>query len=288
MPAYRARRTLERSLACVARQTVSDFEFVLVESGPDPVGAAAATANIPQAGYLPSEEALLPHAAINRGILQTSSDTLVFLDADAYPRPDWLERLLATQDAGHPVVVGGVACYGRGWVAQGAHLAKFDKWLPGLPPGAVQEGPTVNFLIDRSLFETHGPFDETTFHADTALCWKLNAAGQQIWTSPDAVVEHHHLQPWGDLLRERYMRGFSFANLNLTSPERARSPRALRALVSLLPGRLLTQIVRVHRNASGSGRRRAFWLSLPVTASLLYAWLLGEAMVDFSAKPASV
>jgi GT2 family glycosyltransferase len=288
MPAFRSGETIERSLASVSRQTLSDFEFVLVESGPEPVGSSTLETYLPKARYIYSEGVLLPNAALNRGIAQTSAETLVFLDPDTYAHLDWLERLLSARDEGHPILVGGVACYGNRWVAQGAHMAKFDKWLPGIPAREIREGPTANFLVDRSIYNRYGPFVENLMHADTTFCWRLRSAGEQIWTAPEAVVEHHHLQPWGALLRERYRRGLSFAREFPVSPGGLRSDRRLHLLVSLLPVRLFNQLVRVHRNATSARQHKAFWMSLPVTASLLYAWLWGEAMAGLRSSRATV
>jgi len=278
MPAYRSGLTIERSLVCLSRQTWSDFEFVLVESGPEISSDALLEGILPGATHLRLPGRWLPHAAINQGLAHTSADLLVFIDSDAYAPEDWLERLLDAYRDGHPVVAGSVACFSNTWFGQAAHLAKFDKWLTGLPQGIVREAPTINFLVERSVYEAHGPFLNETIHADTAFCWRLSAAGVPIWFAPEAVVAHHHVQAWLPLLKERYDRGRSFGESFRGAPEVAERQVGLRVAMSVLPVRLVHQLLRVGRHAWQSREyRAAFFLTLPATASLLYAWLLGEA-----------
>jgi GT2 family glycosyltransferase len=284
MAAFQARQTLARSLESLADQTVTEFEFVLVESGADPAGQAALERVPLQSDYIYAPGRLLPHDALNLGVARASGGVLVFIDADAYARPDWLQQHLEAHRRGHTAVAGGVACFGRTYLDLGAHLAKFDKWLPGLPAHSLEEAPTVNFSVDRSVWEAFGPFAKSQIHADTELCWRIRQGGGEIWFSPQAIVEHHHTHSWARLLSERFGRGGELERLRLSLRPTSPLRRLLRGLASLLPLRLISQMGRVGRNA---GQARMGWESLltaPVTTSLLEAWLLGEFLADFGLR----
>jgi GT2 family glycosyltransferase len=276
LPIYQSQRTLARSLESLGRQSYRDYDVIAVDSSPNDA-CSAIVERFEGAILVRSEERLPPHEACNLGIDRASGELLAFTDPDAYPRPDWLERLVMAGSPGSRVCVGAVACFGRRWLDQGAHLCKFDKWLPMGSPRQLSEGPTVNLLIPRDLFQGAGGRFQHGLHGDTELCWRLRQLGIEIWSAPEAIVEHHHLHSWRSLLAERFERGAGYANLRLTW-ERARVAALLvRLAASVLPLRLVTQLWRVGCNARRAGMTRIYLLTLPIVAIGLYSGLLGES-----------
>ncbi|OGR90926.1 MAG: hypothetical protein A2V88_03625 [Elusimicrobia bacterium RBG_16_66_12] len=279
LPAYNAQATLERCLAQLAGQSYRDWEAILIDSSPGTECEQIVRSSFPHIRLIRSGRRLLPHEALNLGVQVAKGELLAFIDPDAYPREDWLARLVGAHDAWGGVIIGGVACYGSRWVDLGAHLCKFDKWLPFSAARLLEEGPTVNYLLPRALFDLHGPFDAGSRHADTHLSWRLRAAGIPIRLEPSAVVEHHHLHSWGSLLVERLARGEGFGRARLQWEPVPRSRLAWILAASLLPLRLLSQLGRVWKNARSAGMSWTFVLSFPVLCSGLYAWLLGESVI---------
>lgn len=276
IPAYQVERTIAGCLTALAGQRFRDFEAIVADSGPDGRTEAIVRGQFPEVRYWRSPIRLLAHAALNRAVGMASGRLLAFTDPDAYARPDWLERLVqAHRDTGR-VVVGAVECHGRRWVDRGAHLCKFDGWLPGGSRREIDLAPTVNALMDRALFESEGRFLEDNVHADTDFSWRLRSHGHRLLFEPAAVVEHHHLHSWPSLLRERFERGRGFARLRMAW----RSPSAVRrigwAVASFLPLRLATQVRRIGTRAWRSGWFGDYLACLPVVASGRWAWLLGE------------
>lgn len=278
MPIYRAEATLRRSLESIRRQTTRDFELVLVDSGPDSECRQIASEVYPEANYLKLDARRLPHDACNLGIGRSSGDILVFTDPDAYAEPDWLERLLGTYYHFGGAVVGAVGCHEPRVIDLGAHLCKFDKWLPGGSTHLLEEGPTVNFLIGRPLFERFGPFPAANWHADTDLSWRLRQAGVEIRFEPKALVYHHHLHSWPSLLAERFTRGMVYADFWPDPVSASRTRLVLLAARSFLPLRLFSQLLRVWSHARASGMAGAYLRSFHIVSSGLYAWLLGETL----------
>ncbi|HSB90117.1 MAG TPA: glycosyltransferase [Anaerolineales bacterium] len=276
IPAHEAHITLPRCLACLGSQSFMDFETIVVDSGPRPSledsGATALRLRV-----LRSRETLLAHTASNRAAAVADGELLAFLDADAYASPGWLAGLVEAWKREGGVVMGGVACYGSRWIDRGAHFAKFDKWLPGLAPRRLTDAATVNLLMARSQFEDVGPFLEGSMHADTDLSWRLRGAGVPLSLVPNAVVEHHHRHSLASLWGERRRRGRSFSDLWMHWNRPSRIRLAARGVISALPLRLVSQTVRVSRNAMEAGELPALIVTLPVVIGGLYAWLLGES-----------
>lgn len=276
VPALGAEKTLSACLRSIASQTFQDFELIVIVSGGQVCRQIARIA--PRASFLAFDEPLLPHEALNRGLKHAAGRLLAFTDADAYPEPDWLQKLVAAHQTRGPVIFGGVACYGSAWLDRGAHLCKFDKWLAGGHVRTVNEGPTVNMLLERQILDEAGPFREDTIHADTDMSWRLRRAGYPLWFDPAAVVTHHHLHSWRGLLRERYARGRAFAQFETSWVAHGHPTTLMRAMAGILPLRLASQVVRILCNARRARQLAGAVTALPVIGSGLYAWLLGESL----------
>ena len=278
IPAYRSERTLARCLQHLTDQTFPDREVVLVDSSPGSACEEIVLSSFPDTVYRRSASRLSAYEARNRGVPLARGQLLVFTDPDAYPRADWLQGLVDCFRESKACVIGAVACYGDHWFDRGAHLVKFDKWLPSESSRLLTEGPTVNFLISRDVFDSLGPFSEGSAHADTELSWRLRRAGVQLRFAPAAIVEHHHLQGWTDLIAERFTRGVGYAELESKWDGNSRPSMAWRLLISLLPLRLLSQLRRVRGHARAAGQEGDFFGAFPVVATALYAGLLGECV----------
>jgi glucosyl-dolichyl phosphate glucuronosyltransferase len=124
--------------------------------------------------------------ARNRGVHLSAGDWVVFLDDDAVPFPDWLEKLLATVTAASPTqaVIGG-GIYPR-WPANmsGEHLGKrwkmFLSLAEGDRPGSVADGYAVNganYAIRRHVLLDIGGFSE-----------KLGRVGSSLISGDDCLV----------------------------------------------------------------------------------------------------
>jgi GT2 family glycosyltransferase len=276
VPIYKSKATLARCLQSLSEQTFLDREVILVDSSPGPECEEIAKGAFPDLVYRKSATRLSADEARNVGVQLARGELLVFTDPDAYPRPDWLETLVRCHRDNRCCVIGAVACYGEKWFDRAAHLVKFDKWLPSGKARLVTEGPTVNFLVPRDLYLAFGPFPETAGHGDTELSWRLTRGDVRLLFTPAAVVEHHHLQSWSELLAERFVRGAGYAELVSRWEGRSRLRLAARFLVSLLPFRLGSQLNRLWKNSRASGQHVAFLLALPVVVTALQAGLLGE------------
>lgn len=134
---------------------------------------------------------------------QARSDILAFLDDDAYPQSDWLQRALPHFQDEQVAAVGGpgITPADDGLWAQMSG-AVLTSWLGSgptrmryWPTGAVRDlddWPSVNLLVRKDIFERVGGFDTNYWPGeDTKLCLDIIQAGKRIRYDPSVICWHH-------------------------------------------------------------------------------------------------
>jgi GT2 family glycosyltransferase len=206
--AYRSGPTLDRCLAALRAQTYRDYEVVLVDNDEPGAGdgAAARAAQADPAIRLISPQTNLGFAAGNNLAAQAAMGRwLVMLNPDAYPDPDWLQRLTDAAARHPPYRVltsrqlmdedpGVLDGLGDVMFAAGApYRGGYNRPDPGdLAEGEVFSPCGAAMMLDRELFLGLGGFDETFFCycEDVDLGYRLRLAGERVLLVPDAVVRH--------------------------------------------------------------------------------------------------
>ena len=146
---------------------------------------------------LHAAERTTPAFARNRGAARGSAEWLVFLDADAEPRPDLLDRYFDPPPKEHTGLIGGGVvdevvppdapalaryAYLRGAMSQQDTFDFGDEW--GYPKSA-------NVACRRAAFEEVGGFREEVRAAEDAdLTYRLKAAGWEVERRENAAVLH--------------------------------------------------------------------------------------------------
>lgn len=278
IPAYYSHDTIEQTLLAFREQTYRDFEVVIVNSSPETITQGLITRKFPEVNFEQSPTRLFPHAARNRAIARSGGELLVMTDPDCRAQPDWLEKLVAAHDAGHPVVGGGMGLATRRWFERGAHLVKFSWLLPGLPAGFRWIVPSANALYPRSLLEKLGRLDDLLFCGDAVLAWRAGDAGARPWFEPSAVVEHRHEGNLIAFTRMRFRRGIEFGHARIAFEGRTRGRAAIEAL--LMPLRAIITLVRAGKDSVRAGWGTIFVFTLPVQILGQFGWCLGEALAQ--------
>jgi glycosyltransferase involved in cell wall biosynthesis len=277
--AYQSHATIAGCLETLRHQTFRDFETIVVNSSPGDPTRELVTTQFPEVQFFENQTRLLPHAARNRGVLLARGQILAFTDADCRSAPDWVERLVKAQAAGHDVVCGSIEPERRSWFDLGVHLCKYSFRLSGLREGPCAIAGTANASYSRRVFDAVGPFDGDQYSGDVLLSWQAARRGCSPWFEPRAVVHHTFQHSGAAFWRERLERGADFARARTTFEKWSRL-RLLTYLVSfpLLP---IVQLVRGCRDALQCGWGVVFLSTLPLQFVGHLAWSLGEMRVHW-------
>lgn len=213
---FNAGAWLPRCLDALAAQTRPPDQAILVDNGSSDGSVEGLTETYPWLQVLPLGANLGFAAANNRGVQAAPGRRwIALLNPDAFPAPDWLERLLDDADR-HPDfqvfgsrlldatrpelldgdgdcfhVSGGVWRAYRGWPVQRAPAAGREIFSPCAAAA----------LYDRNAFLAVGGFDERFFCylEDVDLGFRLRRAGYRAWQAVDARVLHQGSGVTGEL-----------------------------------------------------------------------------------------
>src|SRR3989344_2986215 len=88
IPVYKHEKSLQQTLASLSFQTLHDFEIIIVDDGNEPPLNARPNTQVIR------QEHSGAAAARNRGAREAKGEYLLFLDADIWLKPDYLEKML--------------------------------------------------------------------------------------------------------------------------------------------------------------------------------------------------
>ncbi len=205
---------LTEALNATARQTYRNFEVLVL-----PDSATPEYAWPPGVQVIPTGP-LRPAEKRNIGIAHASGTIVAFLDDDAFPVVDWLQRAVAYFSAPRIAAVGGPAItppsdprmaqlggrvYASPLVSGNCRYRYASERVRD-----VDDFPSCNLLVRTSTLRELGGF-RTDFWPgeDTILCAEIvHRLGQRIVYDPWTVVYHHRRPLFGPHLRQvgRYAR----------------------------------------------------------------------------------
>lgn len=201
-------RYLQDCLDCLSLQTVQDFEIFIIDNGSNEDAAKDLEQKYPQLRIhierFPSNKGFA--RANNWGVKIARGEWLALLNTDAFPEPDWLEKLL---DAAHrhpeftffssrqiqfhqPDTLDGA---GDEYHISGLAWRRFYNYPAqayGLQEEEVFSACAAAALYKRQDFLEVEGFDESYFSyfEDVDLSFRLRLAGGRCLYVPQAVVHH--------------------------------------------------------------------------------------------------
>jgi GT2 family glycosyltransferase len=198
---------LERCLLALRRQTVRPASVIVVDNASAEPTASRVPGEASDVEIVRMAENLGFAAGTNLGIARApEARWIALLNPDAFPEPEWLERLLAAAEA-HPahsffasrqVMAGDPARLDGAGDAYGVSGIAWRRGF-GRPAAAAPDAPEEVFgpcaaaaLYRRDVLLEVGGLDEGFFcyFEDVDLAFRLRLAGHRCLYVPDAVVRH--------------------------------------------------------------------------------------------------
>jgi len=198
---------IDRTLASLASQTVRPARVIVVDNASSDGSADGLEDRHAGVEVIRAGTNLGFAAANNRGVEAAEGcEWVALLNPDAFPEPDWLERMLAAADA-HPdhALLGARLVLadepetldgtGDAYHVSGLAWRRHHGRPVSEAPAVAEEvfGPcAAAALYRRSAFLAAGGFEERYFCylEDVDLAFRLRLAGHRAMSVPDAVVHH--------------------------------------------------------------------------------------------------
>ncbi len=204
---YNGGAHLPRCLESLSRQTVRDFRVVVVDNGSsdgsaDGIDGRYANVTLVRAGrnlgFAAGNNLALTHAG--------GAEWIALLNPDAFPEPEWLERMMLAAFAwpgfsffGSRMLLADAPQLldGTGDVYHASGMAwRRDHGVP-TERGAAEAGEIFSpcaaaALYARAALDEAAGFDERYFcyHEDVDLAFRLRLLGHRCRFVPDAIVHH--------------------------------------------------------------------------------------------------
>ena len=209
--AYNAAETLDECLRHACALDYPGLEILVVDDGSTDDTAAIA------ARHGRARLLSVPHGGLsvarNEGLRAARGEIVAYLDADAYPVPEWPYYLALGFDGRDVVGTGGPNVPPRSDPFGAQVVAR----SPGGPVHVLtaddraEHVPGCNMAFWKDALQTVGGFDPvyTAAGDDVDVCWKLLDRGGQLGFHPAALVWHHRRPGLRAYLRQQ--RGYGRA-----------------------------------------------------------------------------
>jgi glycosyltransferase involved in cell wall biosynthesis len=219
VPVYNAARHISGLFASMAKQTIRDFELIVVDDGSTDHTAALSEGSDCRLLRLGKNRG--PAYCRNIGAREASGDILVFTDSDCRPNPDWLENTRQYFFQDHidgimgrlellPSNYIGNSISALGFPAGGA--IGFEKIWKVDSEGYTKSLSTCNCAIRRGIFWKAGGFDETfpfPGGEDSLLAYKLSELQCNIKFCRNVLVYHEARDSLSGFMKWQFKRGIS-------------------------------------------------------------------------------
>jgi glycosyltransferase involved in cell wall biosynthesis len=203
---------LARCLTALERQTAHEAtEIVVVDDGSKEASAVESVLAGRPGIRLVRQSAAGPAAARNTGTRAARGRYVCFTDDDCEPRPDWVERMIASLRDGAAVTAGRTL----NGAPENPFAEASELIGTALSTPAPNGGEGITFARSNNLASAKDllvqiPFDESYPDAageDRAWCARVTAAGHALHSEPSACVVHHQELTFRSFLRQQVRYG---------------------------------------------------------------------------------
>ncbi len=277
IPSYNSENVIRIPLDALREQkTDIPFEVIVVDSSTDRTPEIVRN-EYPEVKFIHLSKQTFPGTARNYGIHEARGRYIAFTDTDCKPKPDWIEKIVATFDRVEADAVGGSIINGYPWMipAWVNHLIEFNEWTETTPAGYVTNIPSANLVYKKETYEQFKEYyPDFLGSEDTLKNWRMIQKGGKIYFNPEICVVHMNRVDLKKLFRHQYNLGRWSAEARrveaLPGNVFARVPR----LAFLLPfARWLRAFSRLARK--DIPKLGIFLLTTPLYLAAVTAWAVG-------------
>jgi glycosyltransferase involved in cell wall biosynthesis len=253
-----------------------EAEVIVADSTDDRTRAFVAE-RFPDVKLLTFEQQMTVPELRAAGIFASGAPYIALIEDHCNVREGWAERMLAAQRQGHSVVGGPVNNAAdrrvRDWAA---FLCEYSSVMPPAPAGVVDHLPGMNVSYDRVAIAAI----EDLLREGRWESWlhpRLLERGFELWSEPDAMLDHAKDFGFREFLSQRYHYSRSHAGMR-------NSELGWKRWVYACGSPLLVPLMywRVVRNVRRTGRYRLeLARSTPLVLLYTAVWAFGEAVGGF-------
>ena len=277
IPSFNSEKVIRIPLdALRAQKTDIPFEVIVVDSSTDRTPEIVRR-EYPEVKFIHLDSQTFPGTARNYGIHEARGQYIAFTDTDCQPRPDWIEKIVATFEQVDADAIGGsiINGYPRMIPAWVNHLIEFNEWTETTPAGYVNNIPSANLIYKKETYEKFNEYyPDFLGSEDTLKNWRMTRKGGRLYFNPEICVVHMNRVDLKKLFWHQYNLGRWSAEARRTEdlPGNifARMPR----LMFLLPfARWVRAFSRLARK--DLPKLGIFLLTTPLYLAAVTAWTVG-------------
>jgi len=281
VPSYNSFLTIEKTLQHLLDQKGGPAKEIVVVDSSDDTKTREILDRFEKRGVRVTRLAnkTMPGHTRNLGAAQCTGKVMAFIDSDAYPAPDWLEKIGEAVASGCRVGGGSLKLpdfQKHNALALAQYFLQFNEFLDSGKRRVKMFVPSVNLFCERALFEELGGFPP--IRASEDVMFGLEAGKRTpVYFEPAIKIYHIFREEIGPYFRNQIVLGkgiLIYRRMHYNSW----MYRGALVPVLLLPGFVLIKFFMMTGRILAMGKMRefvGFLYSLPLFLAGLWYWSVG-------------
>lgn len=282
IPSYNSIKTIGRTLQALENQTSlkSIVEIIIVDSSDDDathdflLKYTNPIKTVIRSGYK-----VIPSVQRNIGAKQAKAQLICFIDSDAIPSNNWIEKIIEAYQQGYKVGGGSylIPDFQKNKnIAWAEYFLEFSQFInTRTTVHKTNMVPSCNLFCDKKIFEDVNGFPEIRAAEDSHFGLEIARKGYQMTFHPDIRVYHIFRENKKHYLKNERMLG----QYNFIYRRNSSNLFIFNAFfpVLLLPFFALVKLSFVFTRVLKSGKTniKFFFISFPLILQGLFAWTKG-------------